>query len=58
MNTDQSSTGQALQPTMILEVMGQLEDCLEREAASLIQPEVPDLVDIAAETHASPQPRM
>ncbi|NCU01283.1 flagellar protein FlgN [Candidatus Macondimonas diazotrophica] len=49
MNTDQSSTGQALQPAMILEVMGQLEDCLEREAASLIQPEVPDLVDIAAE---------
>lgn len=48
MNTDQPSTGQALQSAMILEVMGQLEDCLEREAASLIQPEVPDLVDIAA----------
>lgn len=36
-------------PAAILKILADLQNCLEREAASLIQPDIPDLMALAAE---------
>jgi flagellar biosynthesis/type III secretory pathway chaperone len=49
MDTEQQAIGLKVQPAGVLRIMAGLEECLEREAASLTRPDMPDLAAIAAE---------